>query len=94
MTTTDNAGAAREVAELNDPAEGALAPPLAAELYGLDVLKSDIADAAHNTTRFLVFAPEPDDADQSAGLSRVYSMWIEAADAFVLPRSRYESLRA
>jgi len=67
MTTGDNAGAAREVAELNDPAEGALAPPLAAQLYGLDVLKSDIADAAHNTTRFLIFAPEPDDAEPGAG---------------------------
>jgi len=67
MTTSDNAGAAREVAELNDPSEGALAPPLAAQIYGLDVLKSDIADAAHNTTRFLIFSPEPDDAEPEAG---------------------------
>jgi prephenate dehydratase len=67
MTTADNAGAAREVAELGDLSEGALAPPLAAEIYGLDVLKRDVADAAHNTTRFLLFAPEPDDAEPDAG---------------------------
>jgi len=67
MTTVDNAGAAREVMELNDPTEAALAPPLAADLYGLDVLQRDVADAAHNTTRFLVFAPEPDDAEPDAG---------------------------
>ncbi len=67
MTTADNAGAAREVAELNDPREGALAPPLAAEIYGLDVLKDDVRDFAHNTTRFLVFAPEPDDAEPDVG---------------------------
>ncbi len=67
MTTADNAGAAREVAELNDPSEGALAPPLAAEIYGLDILKDDVRDFAHNTTRFLIFAPEPDDAEPEIG---------------------------
>ncbi|MET0182168.1 MAG: prephenate dehydratase [Caulobacterales bacterium] len=67
ITTADNAGAAREIADLNDPSEAALAPPLAAEIYGLEVLADDIRDEAHNTTRFLVFAPEPDDAEPEAG---------------------------
>ncbi len=62
VKTADTAGAAREVAELRDPKIGALASSLAAEIHGLKVLKPDIADAAHNTTRFLVFAPEADDA--------------------------------
>jgi prephenate dehydratase len=59
VKTADTAGAAREIAELGDPRVGALASSLAAEIYKLDVLKADIADAAHNTTRFLVFAREP-----------------------------------
>lgn len=67
LTTADNAGAAREVADLNDPSEAALAPPLAAAIYGLDVLADDIRDQAHNTTRFLIFSREPDDAEPEAG---------------------------
>jgi prephenate dehydratase len=58
VKTADTAGAAREIAELGDPKVGALASSLAAEIYGLKVLKADIADAAHNTTRFLVFSRE------------------------------------
>ncbi len=52
----DTAGAAAMVAELADPKIAALAPAHAAELYGLQVLASDIADAAHNMTRFVVLS--------------------------------------
>jgi prephenate dehydratase len=52
----DTAGAAAKVAELADPAIAALAPPGAAALYGLDLLATDIADADHNMTRFVVLA--------------------------------------
>ena len=52
----DTAGAAAKVAELADPAIAALAPPAAAGLYGLELLATDIADADHNTTRFVVLA--------------------------------------
>ena len=52
----DTAGAAAVVAERGDPRIAALAPPGAAALYGLEVLASDIADAEHNTTRFVVLA--------------------------------------
>ena len=54
----DTAGAAREVAEADDPTVAALAPRLAAELYGLDILASDVEDGT-TTTRFLVLAREP-----------------------------------
>ncbi|HVY84637.1 MAG TPA: prephenate dehydratase [Caulobacterales bacterium] len=67
VKTADTAGAAREIAELGDPSVGALASSLAAEIHGLNILKADIADASHNTTRFLVFAKEPDDADAEDG---------------------------
>jgi prephenate dehydratase len=56
----DTAGAAREVAELRNPAVAALSPRAAADLYGLDVLASDVEDEHHNTTRFLVLSREPD----------------------------------
>ncbi len=67
VKTADTAGAAREIAELGDPKVGALASALAAEIHGLKVLKPDIADAAHNTTRFLVFSREAQNAALDSG---------------------------
>ncbi len=55
----DTAGAAREVAERGDVTEAALAPALAAEIHGLEILKENVEDEAHNITRFLVMAREP-----------------------------------
>ena len=52
----DTAGAAAVIAEMADPAVAALAPPGAAELYGLKLLETDLADAEHNMTRFVVLA--------------------------------------
>ncbi|WP_294323680.1 prephenate dehydratase [uncultured Sphingomonas sp.] len=52
----DTAGAAASVAAIGDPTVAALAPPAAAALYGLQLLADDIADADHNTTRFVVLA--------------------------------------
>jgi prephenate dehydratase len=62
----DTAGAAADIAAAGDPARGAIASRLAAEIYGLEILKFDIEDAEHNTTRFLVLAREsryPDPKD-------------------------------
>lgn len=56
VVADDTAGAAREVAALGDRSVAALAPELAADLYGLEVLARDVEDEHHNTTRFLVLA--------------------------------------
>ena len=63
VTAGDTAGSARFVAEKGDKRIGAVANPLAAEIYGLDILKEDVDDAEHNTTRFVVLSHEPDDAE-------------------------------
>jgi prephenate dehydratase len=63
----DTAGSARQVAELKDPTIAAIASGLAAEIYGLDILKADVEDESHNMTRFLIMAHEPDDAPLDAG---------------------------
>ncbi|MES2816145.1 MAG: prephenate dehydratase [Pseudomonadota bacterium] len=57
--SSDNARAAREVAEGGDRSKAALASELAAGIYGLDVLARHIEDQANNTTRFLVMSREP-----------------------------------
>jgi prephenate dehydratase len=54
----DTAGAAREVAEAADPSQAAIAPPLAAAIYGLEILADDVEDEDHNTTRFVVLSPD------------------------------------
>jgi prephenate dehydratase len=59
ISHADTAGAARHVAELNDPSLGAIASSLAGEIYGLQSLMADVEDAAHNTTRFIVMARKP-----------------------------------
>ncbi|MDX5358236.1 MAG: prephenate dehydratase [Rhodobacterales bacterium] len=60
VVSSDNAKAARECAEAGDPARGALASELAAEIYGLDVLARHIEDHDNNRTRFLVMSRTPD----------------------------------
>lgn len=63
----DTAGAARLVAERNEPSLAAIASELAAEIYGLKVFRSDMEDAAHNTTRFVVLAREARQAAPDEG---------------------------
>lgn len=63
----DTAGSARQVAEWGDLTKAALSPQLAAEIYGLDILARDVEDEAHNTTRFVVLAAEPEDAEPGEG---------------------------
>ena len=56
ISSVDTAGSARHVAEQDDNSLGAIASELAAEIYGLDILASNIEDADHNTTRFLIMS--------------------------------------
>jgi prephenate dehydratase len=67
VVSGDTAGAAREVAEADDPTQAAIAPPLAAEIYGLDILRDEIEDEEHNTTRFIVLSRALEYAPPDAG---------------------------
>ncbi len=58
VIAADTAGAARHISETSDVTRGALAPKLAAEIYGLDVLAENVEDEAHNTTRFVILSRE------------------------------------
>jgi prephenate dehydratase len=60
----DTAGAAALVAERGGVEDAAIASELAAEVYGLEILRRNVEDAEHNTTRFYVMqrdagAPPP-----------------------------------
>ena len=56
----DTAGAARLIKEMNDPTQAALSPILAAELYGLDIVETNVEDEANNVTRFVVLSRDKD----------------------------------
>ncbi|TQF78342.1 prephenate dehydratase [Elioraea sp. Yellowstone] len=58
VVQADTAGSAELVARLNNPEDAAIASELAAEIYGLEILRRNVEDAAHNTTRFYVMARE------------------------------------
>jgi prephenate dehydratase len=63
----DTAGSARALAKSGERDAAALAPRLAAELYGLNILLENVEDEAHNTTRFVVLAREQHRAQRGNG---------------------------
>ncbi len=63
----DTAGSARIVKQAGDRSQAAIASRLAAEIHGLTIVKPDIEDAEHNTTRFVVLSAVPEDAEPGEG---------------------------
>ena len=59
VVQSDTAGSAEMIAKMNSPEDAAIASSLAGELFGLEVLRANVEDAAHNTTRFYVMSPQP-----------------------------------
>lgn len=58
VVASDTAGAAKFIKQMGDRSQAALAPKLAAELYGLDIIESDVEDDINNVTRFVVVSRE------------------------------------
>tara|TARA_A100001011_G_scaffold227775_1_gene235904 strand:- start:5471 stop:6307 length:837 start_codon:yes stop_codon:yes gene_type:complete len=54
VVSADTAGAAEEISKVNDKTRAAIASELAAKIYNLTILASNIEDAVNNTTRFLI----------------------------------------
>ncbi len=54
----DTAGAAKELVELKDIQRAAIASKLAADIYGLQILKENFEDKHGNTTRFFILSRE------------------------------------
>lgn len=58
IVAADNAGAARAVAQSGDLSRAALASEIAADIYGLNILRRNVEDEDHNTTRFVILAKD------------------------------------
>ena len=54
----DTAGAAKELIELQDIQRSAIASRLAANIYGLQIMKENFEDKSGNTTRFFILSKE------------------------------------
>ncbi len=85
----DTAGAAAYVKESGDPAAAAIAPRLAAELYGLKVIEDNVEDAHDNTTRFVVLARAPLDPATLAGKPAMTTLIFEVKN---VPAALYKAL--
>ena len=56
----DTAGSAEMISKTKDKKQAAIASSLSAEIYDLEILKDNVEDAEHNTTRFLIMAQKPE----------------------------------
>lgn len=85
--SSDNARAAREVAEAGDRSRAALASELAASIYGLDVLARHIEDHKNNTTRFLVMSRDADMTRRSDRMITTFTFRVRN-----IPAALYKAL--
>ena len=85
----DTATGAADIKKWNDPTKGAIASELAAEIYGLKILKKDIQDADHNTTRFLILKKNAEPPKWKAGIRYLTSLVFEVRN---IPAALYKGL--
>ena len=89
MAYADTAGAAAFVKEQGDVQACAIAPHIAAELYGLKIVAEGIEDAADNTTRFVVLANKPADAEALQGGPAMTTLVFEVRN---VPAALYKAM--
>jgi len=58
IISADTAGSAKYISEKNDKSESAIASELAAKIYNLEILKSNIEDESGNITRFFIMGKD------------------------------------
>ena len=89
LSHADTAGAAAFVAESGKPDIAAIAPALAADLYGLEIIEREEEDAPDNTTRFVVLAKDPLDPALLEGSRAMTTFIFEVKN---IPAALYKAL--
>lgn len=84
---SDTAGAAAWVADSDEPGLAAIAPPMAAKLYGLTLHEAGIEDADHNMTRFVVLARDPASPQSDGALMTTFVFEVKN-----IPAALYKAL--
>jgi prephenate dehydratase len=72
----DTAGAAKLVQETGDRSMAALAPRLAADLYGLEIVAENVEDVESNVTRFVVLALDEEWAERSSREEKIVTTFV------------------
>lgn len=85
----DTAGAAKELLELKDIHRSAIASKLAADIYGLQILKENFEDVQGNTTRFFILSRERKTPLYDASQSYITSLIFQVRN---IPASLYKVL--
>ncbi len=89
LSYADTAGAAAFVAERGDPSLAAIAPAIAAELYGLQIIEHNVEDSADNMTRFVILAADPQPQSTLAGKPVMTTFIFEVKN---IPAALYKAL--
>lgn len=88
-TVADTAKGASDIKKWGNKTQAAIGSELAANIYGLEILKKDVQDAAHNTTRFLVFSRKNDMPDLEEGKDYLTSFTFEVRN---IPAALYKAM--
>ena len=89
LSYADTAGAAAFVAEKGDPGLAAISPPIAAELYGLEIVAEHVQDSPDNMTRFVILAKDPVDPASLAGEAAITTFIFEVKN---IPAALYKAM--
>ena len=88
IVSADTAGSAKFVSEKKDKKESAIASGLAAKIYNLEILKSNVEDESENFTRFFIMGSEaqhPEQGDKKYITSCIFKLKS-------IPAALYKSL--
>jgi prephenate dehydratase len=86
---SDTAASAKQLSEQPDPRAAAIAPALAAQIYGLEILAGDIEDETHNTTRFIVLTGDKNPPRPPPGIPCVTAFTFRVRN---LPAALFKAL--
>lgn len=89
IASLDTAGAAEALANSSELGHAAIASSLAAELYGLEVLKDNFQDKQGNTTRFIILSKEGHMPVLEAGITFMTTIMFTVRN---MPAALYKAL--